>query len=181
MKEKILDQLLPAIRQKGYAGLTLQDISKVTGLNKSSLYHYFPGGKIQIAKEILIHAHHYLTGRFTVLLEESREAPEVLWKQSLDILVEFYQNGPIACLLDVMSIDLHEPAIHKALQAIAESLLKLFETIACRAQASDEDAKEGAIRTLSIIQGSLVLSRALSQPSLWKNQIEMLKEKPFFR
>ena len=40
-------------RAHGYEGATLALISEATGLGKGSLYHLFPGGKEQMAAEVL--------------------------------------------------------------------------------------------------------------------------------
>jgi AcrR family transcriptional regulator len=42
--------LLKLFRQFGYDGVTLSKISQATGLGKASLYHYFPGGKAEMAE-----------------------------------------------------------------------------------------------------------------------------------
>lgn len=50
-----LDRLLATLRDKGYDGASLADLSAATGLAKSSLYHSFPGGKEEIALRVLEH------------------------------------------------------------------------------------------------------------------------------
>ena len=55
--------LLPLIaevfRSHGYEGATLALIGKATGLGKGSLYHFFPGGKAQMAAEVLAEIDHW--------------------------------------------------------------------------------------------------------------------------
>src|SRR5437762_12723369 len=49
--------LLPVLgevfRAHGYEGATLALITEATGLGKGSLYHFFPGGKAQMAAAVL--------------------------------------------------------------------------------------------------------------------------------
>ena len=52
-REEILLRLFSVFRRSGFDGATLSKISQETGLGKASLYHHFPGGKIQMAEEVL--------------------------------------------------------------------------------------------------------------------------------
>ena len=54
-KDEVLDRLVDAFRDKGYEGASLSELSAATGLTKSSLYHYFPDGKEEMAEEVLAH------------------------------------------------------------------------------------------------------------------------------
>ena len=49
----VLPQLGEVFRAHGYEGASLSLITASTGLGKGSLYHLFPGGKAQMAKEVL--------------------------------------------------------------------------------------------------------------------------------
>lgn len=49
----ILASLAEVFRAHGYEGATLARISDATGLGKGSLYNFFPGGKEQMADEVL--------------------------------------------------------------------------------------------------------------------------------
>ena len=52
-KPEMLDRLMNLFRDKGFDGASLADISTATGLGKSSLYHHFPNGKEEIARQVL--------------------------------------------------------------------------------------------------------------------------------
>ena len=52
-RDEVVDRLLTAFRRKGYDGASLADLSAATGLGRSSLYHYFPGGKEEMARAVL--------------------------------------------------------------------------------------------------------------------------------
>src|ERR1700759_5744096 len=52
-REEILNRLFVVLRDHGYAGASLADLSRATGLGKSSLYHHFPRGKEQMAEAVL--------------------------------------------------------------------------------------------------------------------------------
>ena len=45
-----LPGLAEAFREHGYAGASLSVIGEATGLGRGSLYHFFPGGKREMAE-----------------------------------------------------------------------------------------------------------------------------------
>ena len=52
-KDEIVDRLFAVFRDRGFEGASLADLSRATGLGKSSLYHHFPEGKEQMAQAVL--------------------------------------------------------------------------------------------------------------------------------
>ena len=52
-RSDVLPLLAEVFREHGYEGASLSLISKATGLGKGSLYHFFPGGKEEMAVAVL--------------------------------------------------------------------------------------------------------------------------------
>ncbi len=52
-RERLLQEALLLFRRHGYHGVGVSDILKAAALPKGSLYHHFPGGKDQIAVEVI--------------------------------------------------------------------------------------------------------------------------------
>src|SRR5687767_7960924 len=50
--KELLERLTGVFRRHGYDGASLSVIAAATGLQRSSLYHRFPGGKEQMAAEV---------------------------------------------------------------------------------------------------------------------------------
>ena len=55
-RESILTAAAELMRHKGYAAVGMKDIVAASGFPIGSLYHHFPGGKVQIAREALLNA-----------------------------------------------------------------------------------------------------------------------------
>ena len=55
-REAILTAAAELMRHKGYAAVGMKDIVAASGAPIGSLYHHFPGGKVQIARAALINA-----------------------------------------------------------------------------------------------------------------------------
>ena len=50
-REKLLNGARKLLAEKGYAGMELRDVASVGDAPRGSIYHHFPGGKIQLAVE----------------------------------------------------------------------------------------------------------------------------------
>lgn len=55
-RESILTAAAELMRRKGYAAVGMKDVVAGSGAPIGSLYHHFPGGKAEIAREALINA-----------------------------------------------------------------------------------------------------------------------------
>ncbi|HME49023.1 TetR/AcrR family transcriptional regulator [Mycobacterium sp.] len=55
-REAILTAAAELMRHKGYGAVGMKDIAAASGAPIGSLYHHFPGGKVQIARAALINA-----------------------------------------------------------------------------------------------------------------------------
>ncbi|MET0616193.1 MAG: helix-turn-helix domain-containing protein, partial [Luteibacter sp.] len=49
----VIPLIAETFRELGYDGATMSRITKRTGLGKGSLYHFFPGGKEDMAAAVL--------------------------------------------------------------------------------------------------------------------------------
>ena len=52
-RQEVLPALAEVFREHGFEGASLARIAQATGLGKGSLYHYFPGGKTEMAAAVL--------------------------------------------------------------------------------------------------------------------------------
>jgi AcrR family transcriptional regulator len=55
-RESILTAAAELMRRKGYGAVGMKDVVAASGAPIGSLYHHFPGGKAQIAREALLNA-----------------------------------------------------------------------------------------------------------------------------
>lgn len=55
-REAILTAAAELMRHRGYAAVGMKDVVAASGAPIGSLYHHFPGGKLQIAREALVNA-----------------------------------------------------------------------------------------------------------------------------
>jgi TetR/AcrR family transcriptional repressor of lmrAB and yxaGH operons len=157
-KEAILEAALELFRTSGFNGVSLSDISHATGLEKSSLYFRFPGGKEEIVLAALTRAgEFFIQNVFTPLTGEGGSTKRV--QIAADALRDFYADGSKPCVTDVLSLPLESSKISEMLAQIMRAWLAAFSEIARESGCSSEEAQLRAEEAIIAIEGSLVFSR----------------------
>src|SRR5262249_50672268 len=91
-REEVVARLLEVFRRDGYDGASLTELSKRAGLGKSSLYHHFPGGKVDMALAVLEVAGGWIEAHVAGAVR-GRGAPEERLDRVLEAIGGFYQGG----------------------------------------------------------------------------------------
>jgi AcrR family transcriptional regulator len=173
-KQEILDRLMILFRQRGYDGASLADIAKVTGLGKSSLYHYFPGGKVEMAREVMTHLSTKLEPALMRVRGEG--TPRSKLNSFLSVVEQVYDSGRLACLLERLSASADRKKFAKPLRNTFETLLEAFEYLCVEAGQGAAVARASAEDAVVRIQGSLVLAVGLDQPQVFVRSLGKIRE-----
>jgi AcrR family transcriptional regulator len=155
-KQEVLARLLATFRSDGYDGASLAQLSQRTGLGKSSLYHYFPGGKEEMATAVLAHLEELLSGSFSAAL--ATKTPSAQLKRLLAVIDEFYAGGKSACLLERLSASVDRARFKRPLARAFQSVLSAFAQIGLAAGLSQRVAEARAESAVVRIEGALVLA-----------------------
>jgi TetR/AcrR family transcriptional repressor of lmrAB and yxaGH operons len=158
-KSEIIGRLFVAFRDHGYEGASLADLSRVTGLGKSSLYHHFPRGKEQMAEAVLDQGRAFIQSA----VAEVAKSPEPLQARIKKIIAAFdglYAGGRNPCLLGRLSLSEIGPAGRE----IANDIFAIWtEAIAALARETGMSATQGryfAEDWIARVQGALILHAA---------------------
>ena len=99
----VVEKISTIFREDGFAGASLSKLSAATGLGRSSLYHYFPNGKDDMAAAALAVTAEFFANRILGPLSDADQNPEPRLKSALKGVSEFYLGGarplPHRCLL----------------------------------------------------------------------------------
>ncbi len=100
-RESILTAAAELMRHRGYAAVGMKDVVKASGAPIGSLYHHFPGGKVQIAREALSNAgvaYGLLIPALTDPHDDLGQAVESLFAQAADDMAQtgFANMCPVA-------------------------------------------------------------------------------------
>ena len=75
-----IDRILAVFRRYGYEGASLARLSEATGLGRSSLYHHFPNGKVDMARAAVTSVRAWLIKHVFPALAEDAPPAERLRK-----------------------------------------------------------------------------------------------------
>ena len=170
---ELLDRLTEVFRRRGYDGATLSVIAAATGLQRSSLYHRFPGGKEQMAAEVA----RALVGHFSSQVLAPLGGHEPVEDQLATVakaLLEFYSGGGAGCLLDILTLGSPGPATTDALAEAACAWIGGFAAAARQAGVAPADARRRAEDAIAAIEGGLVLARVTGNRKPFRRAVQRL-------
>jgi TetR/AcrR family transcriptional repressor of lmrAB and yxaGH operons len=96
--DQLLDKLFAVFREHGFEGASLSELSRVTGLGRSSLYHYFPEGKEQMVQAVLARAQGVIDSQVRDIARSS-DPLKTRVRKVVATLDQVYSGGRSACLL----------------------------------------------------------------------------------
>ena len=155
-------------RTQGYAGTGLKQLTAMAEAPWGSLYHFFPGGKAELAVAAAAFAGDYYAEGWRRAFAASDDPAEAVWRifegEARVLEGSDYRNGcPIASMtLDVASLD--EPLRRACDGAFAAWLAVMREGFEGHGAAA-EQAESLARFVLSAIEGAIVLARAAKSPA----------------
>ena len=174
--QDLVNKLTGVFRDVGYNGASLSALSEATGLKKASLYHRFPGGKEQMAVEVLASAEMWLSEHILSVLKNGA-SPEERILGMIGKLDEFYSGGRQACLLNMLSsAHIHQGPFRKLIKGVFLAWIEALQTVLIEAGFDEETAGKRAERALALIQGSLVLSRGMGTTKPFQEVLTRLPE-----
>jgi TetR/AcrR family transcriptional regulator, lmrAB and yxaGH operons repressor len=172
-REEVVERLMLVVRRYGYDGASLTELSKATGLGKSSLYHYFPAGKDDMVRAALDH----LQSQLRAVLFTPLRAPGSA-KRRVDTMVRtldtLYRGGHEACVLGNLVLGTSRARFRNQLRAIFDEWIDALATALVDSGLSRAVARVRAEDAVMRVQGALVLVGAMDDVSLFSRTIKQL-------
>lgn len=172
-KEAAASRLLAVFREHGYDGASLAQLSKATGLGRSSLYHHFPGGKEDMAKAVFDHIDAWMTEAALGPLRQPGDPADRL-KKMIDAIDRYYVGGYERCLLGSFVLGGSRGQFQGRLRSSFSELIKALAALAVEAGIPAAEAHERAEEAIVQIQGSLVVSGGLDDPIPFRRVMDRL-------
>jgi AcrR family transcriptional regulator len=172
-REAAVARLFPVFRDRGYAGASLAELAKASGLGKSSLYHYFPGGKEDMALAVIDYADAWLHQHVLRALRGTG-APRARLGRMLSALDRLYAGGSNGCLLGALVLggarDRFQRQLHAAFSQWVDALAGLLEESGIPRTAARERAQDAIAR----IEGALILAGGLDDSAPFRRTLQRL-------
>ena len=177
--EELIDRLSAVFQDVGFAGASLAALSEATGLKRASLYHRFPDGKEQMAREVLDASAKWLEENVLLPLR-SDASPHDRVKIMSAKLKTFYLGGKQACLLNMLSsAHIHEGPFTAKIKEMFKALIDALTQVLEDAGQSRKTARMRAERAVMLLQGSLVLSRGVGTTKPFRTFLDSLPSELF--
>lgn len=161
-RQKMLDAALEVMRERGAAGVTVDEVLARSGAPRGSVYHHFPGGRAQLVDETLTYAGESFTG---MLERAARNGADALltrlvafWTRVLEDS-EFRAGCPILPTAGDAGSEGEELA-RKAADVLARWTSTIAAAFAAEGRAH-ADADVLATTVLSAISGAVGMCRAM--------------------
>lgn len=174
-REEVVQRILGVFREYGYEGASLARLSAATGLGRSSLYHYFPNGKDDMAAAALAAVGAWF-GEHVLSALNGTAAPRTRLKQFTARLGEYYQDGSKACLMDVFTIGAAGSLFQKLLRERLRLLIGALTKVMVDAGIARAEAARRAEDAVIALQGSLIVSRALGSTAPFQRIVKAFPE-----
>jgi AcrR family transcriptional regulator len=173
-KHDMLSLLMDLFRDKGFDGASLADISELTGLGKSSLYHHFPNGKEEIALQLLTHLEEQLEQALFEPLRSS-EPPRRKLDRMLDAIDAFYDGGNKACLLERLSASVDAKRFRRPLARVFKTWIDSVAALGVESGLTPAVARARAEELVVRIEGALVVCAGTGDTSVFARTIRDLR------
>ncbi len=162
-RERILDATAELLRIRGYPGTGMKQVVAQAGAPLGSVYHFFPGGKEQLAAETLERSGAFYEDLVLAVFDGEDDVVEgtrAIFDGAAELLVQSgYEDAcPIATVaLEVASTS--EP-LRRAADRVFESWLRALSSRLVDAGVGPAAARSTAIAVIGLLEGAFLLSRS---------------------
>lgn len=162
-------------RELGYEGASMSEITARTKLSKGSLYHFFPGGKEEMAAEIMANIDAwFVTEMFRPLEEEEPCAAIARMWETTD---SYFRSGRRVCLIGAFALDETRDRFSAAIRGYFHHWIEALCGALLRAGVPGAEAKMLAEEAVIGIQGALTLARALGDEMVFGRTLARLRHR----
>lgn len=171
-RSRVIQAMTKVFADHGYEGASLSALGDAGGLSKAGLYHHFPGGKADMAGQVLATSGKAFTDLILKPLR-SKEPAADRFHAMLEGLNEYYQSGQTNCLMNTLALggglDLFGPNIQSA---ITTWLTELTPTLR---ELGEGEPERRAHYLIAAIHGALIQTRLFDDTQIFANVLEELR------
>jgi TetR/AcrR family transcriptional regulator, lmrAB and yxaGH operons repressor len=174
-KDALIERLVDVVYDYGYDGATLSVISEVTGLGKASLYHHFPGGKEQMAAEVLAHSDRWGAQHIGALLSGPLPA-EAKVRGLFRALDQVHTRAHQLTLMNVFTYGAARLVFGRQVGERVRAGLGLLAGLLRDCGVPEALAQSRALDAYVRIEGAMVLARTLDDLEVFRRVVRALPD-----
>jgi TetR/AcrR family transcriptional regulator, lmrAB and yxaGH operons repressor len=173
-KADVVPLLSEVFRELGFEGATLSRITERTGLGKGSLYHFFPGGKDEMAAAVLADVDAWFVKNIYEPLEDDEPHAAIgkMWRE----VAAYFRSGQRICLVGAFALDATRDRFAAAIRVYFVRWIDALASALRCTGLTPAAARAHAEATVLGIQGALVLARALDDAAVFNRAVTRLSQ-----
>jgi TetR/AcrR family transcriptional repressor of lmrAB and yxaGH operons len=160
-KTRMLDSAAEVLRERGAAGLTIDEVLTRSGAPRGSVYHHFPEGRNQILSEALRYAGDSITAKIEAA---AAEGGMILLHRFVEFWAQLLHDTDFTAGCPVVAAAIGSAAEEQQLTATAGQIFQSWREALTRSLVSEgfpaADASSLATTSLAAVEGAVVLCRA---------------------
>lgn len=152
-------------REKGYAGVGVDELSKRAGVTSGSFYKHF-GGKSDAFLEVVRAGIDRVARRVRSVKSNNSKDPVGGWVNDFATLhssKEHIRSSGLGCNLPTLSVEIAR-ADDEAKRAFEESINRALDEMTSSEPFEDQDGRERAVAVLSVLTGAMAIARGVESP-----------------
>lgn len=163
-RTRILTATNELFRRQGYTATSLSQIVKASHAPTGSIYHFFPGGKDEVAAEVLrVSGAQYAD--LVELILRSAEDPAEGVRQAFESVAQLLTESDFIDPCPIGTIAREVATTNESLRQVANEVMSGWETrlasVYTDAGMEDEPAGQLAALTIATIEGAFVVARTM--------------------
>lgn len=160
-KERMVEAAAGLIRRRGITATSFTDVLEASGAARGAIYHHFPGGKIELARDVVAWTGRSVQGRLASIQADDARAVVTQFLEAVRPAVEQSAHGA-SCAVAAVTVE--SAQVSHDLTAVVQIALRSWVDELHR-QLERTGAGEAAAKTLSMLmitflEGAHILCRA---------------------
>jgi TetR/AcrR family transcriptional regulator, lmrAB and yxaGH operons repressor len=172
--DELFDRLAQVFRVAGFEGASLGALADGARLQRASLYHRFPDGKVQMAQAVMGRVRELFAHALAPMTDDADVAAGVV--ESGRRISAIYADGTLPCVLDTLTLSGAPESVRASAAGITGAWIDAMAAAAGRGGASTDAARAAAEEAFVRIEGSLVLSRLHGDPTAFRRAVAELPQ-----
>ena len=168
-RDRILAATTELFRRRGYNGTSLKEITAAAQATTGSVYHFFPGGKADLAKAFIAEAGASYQQLFEMIVDDAADPAEAICA-FFDGAADVLEEGGFIDVCPVGTVAREIASSHDDLRLAADRVFDgWIEAAASRFRAAGmapSDAAEVATTIVAALEGAFLLARCRQNSQL---------------
>jgi AcrR family transcriptional regulator len=166
-RDRIVTATAELFRRQGYNGTGLKQVTQAAGAPVGSVYHFFPGGKDELAETVILTSGRAYQELFEAIYAEEGDpiaAVGAFFDGAAAVLAE---TGYVdACPIGTVALEVASTndRLRRATQAVFAGWIDAATAHLVTAGITEGEAGELAVTLVAAIEGGFMLSRAARSP-----------------